>query len=199
MDKEKLLNKMRGINGWIEQNPQITEPNMYEMIDCVTALGIIAREENVSQRPNKFPEPGSDLSELYVEWNKMYKARLGNEVVNDPKFSVNRSTNLYSYFMNLNMSCCTGEFEYPENQAERREFLECVRKVGSVSLYINQQRLQNPNFIYDNKEEYETLMSMVKEYERYMPAHYQAVIDDISASMVRAEPQNPGGDDEPSI
>lgn len=212
--KVELLNRMRGINGWIKENPNVTEPNMYEMIDCLTQLGILARQDGVADKPNKFPEPGSDLAILYSEWNKMHSARLSWDKVQSPEFSVNKNTNLYAYYSDLNMRCCIGEFRFPgmdvneeeltlEERAElaksRDEFLECVRKVGSVSLYINQQKLQNPNFVYDNKEEYEALMAGVKKYEAYMPAHYQAVIDDISRSRVREVPQNPGGDEAPSI
>ena len=154
MDKQTLLIKMRGINKWIEENPDVTEPNMYEMIDCVTQLGIIAKEEGIAERPNKFPEPGSDLAGLYAEWNKMYRARLSLDKAQNPDFSVNKNTNLYAYFTDLNMKCCTGEFRYPKDTEQRKEFLECVRKIGSINLYINQQRAQNPDFIYDNQIEW---------------------------------------------
>lgn len=43
MNREELLFRMRAINDWISDNPNVTEPNMYEMIDCVTQLGVIAR------------------------------------------------------------------------------------------------------------------------------------------------------------
>ena len=199
MDKQSLLMRMRGINNWIAENPDVTEPNMYEMIDCVTTLGVIAREEGIAERPNKFPEPGSDLAELYAEWNKMYRARLSWDKVQSPDFSVNKNTNLYAYFTDLNMRCCTGEFRCPDDISQRKEFLECVKKLGSVSLYINQQRSQNPNFIYDNQSEYSDLTDMVERYQEYLPTHSAKVLDDISASRVPVQPDNPGGDGEPSL
>ena len=199
MDKQSLLMRMKGINDWIAENPNVTEPNMYEMIDCVTALGVIARDEGVAEKPNKFPEPGSPLAELYSEWNKMYRARMSWDKVQSPDFSANKDTNLYAYFTDLNMRCCTGEFRFPEDIAQRNEFLECVRKIGSVSLYINQQRLQNPNFVYDNQWEYASLANMAERYQQYLPAHATKVLDDISDSRMLEQPQNPGGDDEPSL
>lgn len=199
MNREELLNRMRGINAWIAENPDITEPNMYEMIDCVTQLGIIAREEGVRDMPGKFPAAGSDLAELYTEWNKMYRSRLSLDKVQEQNFSVNKNTALYAYFTDLNMRCCTGEFRCPEDVAGRKEFLECCKKIGSVSLYINQQRLENPNFIYDNQAEFRDLEDMVERYEEYLPAHSDRVMNDISASRVLIQPQNPGGEDEPSL
>lgn len=196
MNREQLLNKMRGINNWIAENPDVTEPNMYEMIDCVTAIGVVAKEENIAQRPNRFPEAGSDLAELYGEWNKMYKSRFGSDAINNPNFSVNRGTKLYNYFMNLNMDCCTGEFAYPENEAERREFLECLKKVGSIDLYINQQKLQNPEFVYDNKNEYDALMEMIEKYDDYMPDYSRSVIDEIGESMIIVEKTAPDTSDD---
>ena len=212
--RKKLLNRMRGINGWISENPHITEPNMYEMIGCITELGIFARKDGVAQKPNKFPESGSGLAELYAEWNKMYRARLAWDKVQSTNFSVNKKTNLYAYFTDLNMRCCIGEFRFPgmtvieeeltvEERAEllkqRNEFLECVKKIGSVSLYINQQRLQNPNFVYYNQEEYQWLIDTAKKYEEYLPAYSSRVLADISATRVLMSPDNPGEDGAPGL
>ncbi len=214
MKREELLNRMRGINAWIAENPAVTEPNMYEMIDCITQLGIIAREQGVGDMPGKFPKAGSELAELYAEWNKMYRARLSLDKIQSQEFSVNKNTALYTYFTDLNMRCCTGEFRFPDMNVKgeelteeertellnrREEFLECVRKIGSISLYINQERLHNPNFVYDNQEEYNKLMAAVEEYKEYLPTHFDRVISDISASRMLEQPQNPGGDDEPSL
>ena len=199
MNKEDLLNRMRGINGWIAENPNVTEPNMYEMIDCVTQLGIIAREQGVGDMPGKFPAAGSDLATLYAEWNKMYRARMSWDKVQAQEFSVNKTTALYAYFTDLNMRCCTGEFRYPEDIAGRKEFLECCKKIGSISLYINQQRLENPNFVYDNQAEYRDLMDMAERYKEYLPVHSDRVLEDISASRTLVQPQNPGEGDAPSL
>lgn len=212
--RDELLNRMKGINWWISKNPNVTEPNMYEMLDCVTKLGVHARREEIAQSPNKFPDAESELSKVYVEWNKMHRARLSWERVQSSEFSVNKNTSLYAYYADLNMRCCTGEFRFPgmdvkeeelteeERKAmlkRREEFLECVKKIGSISLYINQERAHNPNFVYDNQEEYNKLMAAVEEYEEYLPAYSDRVISDISASRVIEQPQNPGGDDEPSL
>ena len=201
MNKEELLNRMKNINKWIEENPEVTEPNMYEMIDCVTQLGIIARTEGVADMPNKFPEQGSELAELYSEWNKMYKARVSWDKVQDENFSVNKNTKLYAYFTDLNMRCCTGEFRYPEDEIERAKFLECTRKIGSVSLYINQQKLQDPNFEYDNEAEYKGIVDAALKYEYYLPVYSRDVIDDISSTRVqnKAYQDIPGDDDDGEI
>ena len=211
MDKQTLLIKMRGINKWIEENPDVTEPNMYELIDCVTELGVIARKEGIGKNENKFPEPNSDLVPLYREWNKMYKSRVSLDRARDPKFSVNVKTKLYEYFSDLNMRCCIGEFRFPgmdidetklneEDRAkllfEREECLEAIKKIGSISLYINQEKMHNPDFVYDNKSEYESLMKKVEKHEQYMPKHYKEVIADIEDNMVISVPSNPGEDDE---
>lgn len=210
-DKMELFLKMKRINEWIAENPDVTEPNMYEMIDCVTQLGIIARQEGVVDMPGRFPEAGSDLAKLYAEWNKMCKARVSWDKVQSPEFSVNKHTKLYAYFTDLNMRCCTGEFRFPgmnvdeeelsfderaKLEEQRQEFLECVRKIGSISLYINQQRLANPNFVYDNQWEYNELMSKMEKYKMYLPAYADKVVEDISGAMHIDAPSNPGEEDD---
>lgn len=83
--------------------------------------------------------------------------------------------------------------------AQRNEFLECCRKIGSVSLYINQQRLENPNFVYANETEFIAVENMAKKYEEYLPAYSDRVLAGISSARVLEQPQNPCGDDEPSL
>lgn len=193
MNKEELYSKMKGINDWIEQNPDVTEPNMYEMIDCMTNLGILAKEDDVANMPGKFPAPDSKLAEVYKQWNKMHKARMGLDKVNDPNFSVNKNTALYSYYMSLNMDCCTGEFVYPENEEERLEFLECLKKIGGVSLYINQEKLKNKDFQYDNKTEHDWTVQMSEKYSKYLPKETTKVLESIEENYVYRQNSDVGG------
>lgn len=205
-DKENLSATMKGINGWIEENPDVTEPNMFQMIECLTNLGIIARGEGVAQMPGKFPEKGSELASVYGEWNRMYKSRLSFDKTQEANFSVNKDTNLYRYFTDLNMRCCTGEFRSPMDRIKSRsdeaisaeekakaeeettEFNTLLCKIGSVGLYINQQKRENPKFLFDNQREFEEEIQAryLKYKDRddcYIPREANSVIKDIMSDL----------------
>ncbi len=198
MNNEKLAtlkNRMVGINNWIESNPEVKDPNMYEMIDCVTNLGVLARENKIGSRPNKFPDPEQDpeLCEVYREWHRMLKNRFGDpkdERRKDTDFPVNANTELYSYFMELNMDCCTGEFVYPEDEAERAEYMETLKKLGSVSLFINQQARDNKGYVYDNENEYGELASKVEKYDSMLSKEAKGVFGQIKGEIERKREYN---------
>ena len=76
-----------------------------------------------------------------------------------------------------------------------------IIKIGSVNLYINQQKLQNPNFVYDNNDEFKFIQQGAKKYEKYMPAYSRDVIEDIDKNreVTKNIPEEPNGDDEIGI
>ena len=179
--KDDLLPRMRGINGWISENPNVTDPNMYEMLDCVTSIGVAAREEDIANSPGKFPQKGSELYEIYKEWYKMYKARMSSEKVIDKKHPANINTNLYKYFSELNMICCTGDLPLPEDKSRLEEYLECLKKIGSINLYINQQERDNPQEVYDISEYDKTVLRNSLEFKNLLPRSAMSVIKEIQA------------------
>lgn len=190
MNVKQLTQKMKGINNWIEENPDVKDPNMYEMIDCVTGLGVLAREQGIGERPDKFPDAQQDpeLLTAYKEWHRMFKNRFGDvrdERRKNPNFPVNSETALYNYFMELNMDCCTGELVYPEDETDRAEYMETLKKLGSVSLYINQQARDNKSYVYDNEREYSELSSNVDKYESMLPKSAMGVFRQIKGEIER--------------
>ena len=185
--KADLKDRIQGINKWISENPDVTDPNMYEMIDCMTSVGVVAREENIANKPGKFPEQGSELYEIYKEWYKMHKSRMSKELVNDPKYPANVNTDLYKYYSELNMICCTGELPLPEEESKREEYLECLKKIGSVSLYINQQERDNSNYTYDNYNEAKWITEKSEEFRELLPISSRAVIDQINHEIEKSK------------
>lgn len=181
--KEDLLSRMKGINSWISENPDITDPNMYEMIDCMTSIGVAAREEDIAHKPTKFPEEGTELFEIYKEWYKMHKSRMSRDKVEQENHPVNVNTDLYKYYSELNMICCMGDLPLPEDEAKREDYLECLKKIGSVSLFINQQERDNPKYIYDNYDEAKWINEKSQEFEGLLPKSSRTVLERINKEI----------------
>ena len=41
MQAMNLKNRVHGINQWVKGHPEVTDPNMYEYIDCLVQFGEI--------------------------------------------------------------------------------------------------------------------------------------------------------------
>ena len=115
------------------------------------------------------------------EWYKMYKARMSSEKVIDKKHPANINTNLYKYFSELNMICCTGDLPLPEDKSRLEEYLECLKKIGSINLYINQQERDNPQEVYDISEYDKTVLRNSLEFKNLLPRSAMSVIKEIQA------------------
>lgn len=162
-----LLERIEGINRWIEENPNVKDPNMYEIMDCTVELGKLARKANVGDMPGKYPEEG-ELQDTYKAYRNMVNHRISHEVLSNPDSLVNYKSELYGLFCEINMRCQMGEYIDPEGMAGQNK-KELLCRLSGVGLFIEQQKHainngQNIEKIYDNESEFERIKSLYQDY-----------------------------------
>lgn len=177
-DIEILLSRLRGINKWISENPEITDPNMYEITDMTLKLGKIAAKEKVGDMDGKYPKEGTELYDLYKEYQKMIYSRFdlnkGKQI--NPLFD--RDSEVYKMFLELNMRAQLGE--QPDYSEEEQEMF---RKIAAVGNFIEQQKRDKAERIYDNSFEYDQIQSMYEKFRGtrgYMIKEVEAMMNKIT-------------------
>ncbi len=170
----QLINRFRGINGWIENNKD-TDPNFFEMTDCLTEYASLASEyydccEKSGYITDTYGDDelgASKRYELLSEFNTLNEVR--DEVYkmftlrNDSDFFEDREAKEFSD--NLMIQATIGSYNNPEDDriAEIKKFV--LKKVAGVYFYIWQVKQSNPNYQYDNVSEWKELQEAYREYK----------------------------------
>lgn len=176
---EKLgsLNKnMARINTWIQDNPQVQDPNAYEIIDCNVTYAEITREikeyYDANGYPNILDEHGIPvaatwfdiprlhplLSDCFLGLLKMEELR---DVDNHPFFNIPAVSKMFCG-LKLSQFCL---YSLPEDISMRKIKRELLCKSMSVPFYIWQVKRENSNYKYDNREEFESMQDMFNLYQ----------------------------------
>lgn len=170
----ELLKRIKGINKWIVENPDVKDPNMFEIMDCTVELGKLARSAGVGDLPGKYPQEG-ELLELYKAHSEMVNHRLSFEEVGNPNSLVYYEKPLYELFSEILMRSKIGEYHDLEGLAGQNK-KELLCRLAGVGLYIEQQKRAVKNGehiekIYDNEAEFQRIKAL---YEDYMLKPQQA-------------------------
>ncbi len=183
-----LKNRVHGINQWIKEHPEVTDPNMYEYIDCLVQFGEIAREMTLYYDENGWPKKeGSDegfthyevwkcdpeLTACFLELKELKEMRkIGQEgfgaMTIDPM--------IHDYLATLEYRCVAGEYKIsnqPNMVALKRELL-C--KSFSIPFYIWQVKRMEPDYQYDNMTEWNGVLAMYDQYNVNSPI--EDLVDD---------------------
>ena len=167
-----LSSDLKRINAWVEQNPN-TDPNYYEYVDCLVRFG-----ELTSDISKYFEQVGwpvvdgktfthydawrstPELEACYRELRKLADFRgICKEGFSDPK----TNPDVYNYLVELNTRCTLGEYFTGDNPTYRKMKRELICKSFSVPFYIWQVQRTQPDYQYDNSDEYEQM----KQYRDY--------------------------------
>ncbi len=129
--------RIKEINKWIDSNPQVTEPNFYEIIDCTIGVGVERRgQEELAKMYRKRKIFTEECS--FIEENEQHKA----------------------FLQRLFDDCVTGRYvPYQDEQAERKR-RELICKVFSVPFWLYGMAKENPSYRYDNVSEYSDMLYM---------------------------------------
>ncbi len=171
---QNLTNDLKRINNWIEQNPNVTEPNMYEIMNATIELGKIARQESVAKMDGKYPSEGTDLYALYQEYEKMVEKRIPHEVLSDENSTVRYGTELGELYLQTAQICKTGDYYEDAEIGGAKQQLMC--RLAGVGLFIEQQKKAKAEIVYDNEREMQelnALMQIVEEKETHTQCYQQ--------------------------
>ena len=170
---EALANRFKGINSWIEANKD-TDPNFYEMIDCMVEYGKLAKLYDKYYQKNGYPtyEDGSEekeathyhltlvspkLKEAQSELSKMWDLRGKHPFFEDKIVS--------EFTSELSMRTQIAEYTIPEDKEIERLKKETLCKTAGIYFYIWQVKQTNPDYQYDNADEWNNLLQAYEIYK----------------------------------
>ena len=204
-DAITLKERISNTNRWVSKHPD-TDPNYYEFIDFLVSFGELAFYATKYFDQNGWPKLPDGKKEMthYDVWRatpelescdqeltKLTNSR-GIGKIGFTNYVINEEANtFYSY---LFKDCVTGDYIVDHDPIMRRIKKELICKSFSVPFYIWQEKRENPNYQYDNEEEYETLQAMKACYEAseslypQYQTHITAMFDQIQKNSKFAKP-----------
>ena len=184
-----LRTRLHGINEWIRNNPTITDPNAYEIMDCNIAFAEIIRElkdyyvsiGEISEDLDTYAGPMAtvnfianghpDIEYCYHELGIMDDLR---HIATHPFFTTPEVDELY-----CSIKSCQdfANYDIPNSEDERRIKRELLCKSMSVPFYIWQVQRTEKNYQYDNQTEYNAIEEMYSIYSQdKTPAQFDSEI-----------------------
>ncbi len=173
-----LRKRVHGINSWIRTNPDIKDPNAYEIMDCNIAFAEIIAElkeyyvqtgeipvdldENAGPMAtvNFLAAVHPDIEYCYYELGTMDDLR---QLVTHPFFASTEADELY-----CSIKSCQdfANYDIPNDENLRRIKRELLCKSMSVPFYIWQVQRTEPDYQYDNETEFNAMQEMYAIYSQ---------------------------------
>lgn len=171
MNIEELLNlqiinidkEYKRINSWIENNPD-TDPNFYEMVDCIVEYGKISRlydgyfdevgypylkERDCLATHYDIPLIVPKMHSLHSELDKMISLRKKS-----PFFKDDIARDFFDY---LYYKAVIAEYNNPSDVQISRIKKDVLCKTAGIYFYIWQVQQKEPDYKYDNDLEWREL------------------------------------------
>ena len=170
IETENFTERVTGINKWIKSNPQITDPNAYEIMDCNVSLAEYIAEyrnhlneleviETVQNETYPVIENIPELVSSIKELNEMDQLR---DTAHHPFFQSEEANSLYNAVKQSQISM---NYDIPEDIETRRIKKELLCKSMSVPFYIWQTQRKDPEYQYDNATEFSGMKAMLDIYK----------------------------------
>lgn len=166
-----------GIVPWIKDNPHITDPNAYEIIDCNVELAEIMSELGSYYDEHGYPTLTRDGTTLQqATYRKLpvlhpslqpcffgiWKMEELRDITHHPFFTTKEANDM---ICKLKLHQMQGTYTLPATEEDRRIKRELICKSMSVPFYIWQVQRTEPNYKYDNQTEFDTMKEMFGLYE----------------------------------
>lgn len=170
---DSLTARLKGINNWIEENEK-TDPNFYEMVDCMVEYGtlasqydlyfqhvgyptIIKDEEETEATHYDLTTIASKLREAQMEEAKMWSLRNSSPFFNDDV--------VRDFVTELSMRSQIAEYNIPKDKEIEALKKQILAKTAGIYFYIWQTKQNEPEYQYDNVEEWKGLQDAYNIYK----------------------------------
>ena len=180
----QLTNRIMGIITWIKDNPQVTEPNVYEIMDCNVQYAELVAELVAYYNENGWPTISAETGDMMAkkEWPREARTAdlphlhpsLANCYLGLYKMETLRAFPLHQFMQQratndmyaaVRMRQLAGTYALPKTEEDRRIKRELICKSMSVPFYIWQVHRTEPDYQYDNKTEFDSMKEMFALYE----------------------------------
>ena len=151
----EVLIKVQNINKWIKENPNVADANMWEIMNYLTELGWILsdlRKGSQEYETNVLP---SSIETLNNEIKFMLLSR--KEYLND----FTNFLGIKALWEDYLKKVFTGNIEYNNSEIDN-QVKELLCKEMGVLCYIYGVKRNEPDYLYDNKLEFEEMKEKIK-------------------------------------
>lgn len=185
--EERLSNlskRIEGINTWIKNNPQVTDPNVYEIMDCNVQYAELVAELVAYYNEFGWPEINEETGDMMLEKAWPRSARVADlphlhpdlancflglctmETLREfPVHPFIQEKAPYEMYAAVRMRQLAGTYQLPRTEEDRRIKRELICKSMSVPFYIWQVHRTEPDYQYDNQGEFDSMKEMFTLYE----------------------------------
>ena len=174
---QNLKNRVAGINNWIQGNPQVTDPNMYEYTQVLVEFGEILAQADEYYKKNGYPEnidvqgghyeisyKVAEFNEVNEEIKKLVNLRNLNNIQGNPDNSFTSMPEVRDFLTELEYRAYTADYKIPEDIEIAKIKKEILCKCMGIAFYIWNTKRSEPEYIYDNINEFEMLQEMYNTY-----------------------------------
>lgn len=187
----EFLKRITGINTWIKQNPQITEPNINEMMGCNIELAEILSAYKEETGIENLKTCTTIHTELIPSYNAVLEMDVLRDVYNHQFFENSAARELY---LAIKDSILQMSYEIPDTEEMTKLKRELLARTMSVAFFIDTEKRSNEDFKYNNIFEYYALEGMFSAYQRsgnmQFSEQIQKVMDSISNNYQYAPSEN---------
>lgn len=161
-ETEKFTERVTGINNWIKSNPQVTDPNAYEIMDCNVSLAEVFSEYAEADNSRELQNAAIKHPELEPCYFGIIEMDFLRDTAHHPFFLSKEANDLYCA---VKMSQLSMDYVIPTNSETRRIKKELLCKAMSVPFYIWQVHRTEPEYKYDNVNEFNGMKEMLSIYK----------------------------------
>lgn len=171
-----LISRINGINNWIKSNPNITDPNMNEIMDCLFELGMVISlaRKFYDEVGYPFDEEGNQYTHYsIVKFDENVAAC--NNAFNDMRtlrikgmkdfFRTEGYLGAFNMMLEAIYRAQVGEFDTSLDEDTLAIKKEVFCKAVSILYYIWQRRRNEPTYQHDNINEINALIGMYQAYK----------------------------------
>lgn len=174
---QNLKNRVAGINNWIQEHQEVTEPNMYEYTQVLVEFGEILSEADEYYKKHGYPEnidaqsghyeishKVAEFNEVNEEIKKLVNLRNLNNIQDNPDIIFTSVPEVRDFLTELEYRTYTADYKIPNDLEIAKIKKEILCKCMGIAFYIWNTQRKEPEYIYDNKNEYEMLQGMYNTY-----------------------------------
>lgn len=162
-ETQTLTERIVGINNWIKANPQVADPNAYEILDCNVSLAETLAEYAKVENSQVLQEVSSKHSEIEPCYLSVVEMDVLRDTTHHPFFQNKEVNDLYC---EVKKSQIFMNYDIPENMETKRIKKELLCKSMSVPFYIWQVHRTEPKYEYDNASEFNSMKAMLDIYKQ---------------------------------
>ena len=191
---KNLAKRISGTNQWISENPN-TSPNMYEYVSYLIDFGQLANMLNNYFEQTEWPiDPESNMPfssndiwrttpGIYASYTELLKLGESRRIYTEG--FCKQDEEAYYFLLDLKHCCITGHYKSPPG-IMFDVTKEVLCKSISIPFYIWQTKLENPEYQYDNFDEYNDLCENYK----MLKLHDTNSLADNVGNMIRKIDEN---------